>query len=64
MVTLEILQAICPKTKQSTLESYVEPLNDVADYYELTENNSRIAGFLAQTAHESGGFTRFGRAHV
>ncbi len=57
MVTIELLQTICPKTKRAILESYVDPLNEVADYYELTENNSRIAGFLAQTAHESGGFT-------
>lgn len=56
MITLEILQAICPKTKQSILESYVDPLNDVADYYEMNDNPARLAGFLAQTAHESGGF--------
>lgn len=56
MITLEILRAICPKTKQSILESYVDPLNDVADYYEMNDNPARLAGFLAQTAHESGGF--------
>lgn len=56
MITLEILQAICPKTKQSVLAGYVDPLNDVADYYEMNVNPARIAGFLAQTAHESGGF--------
>jgi len=56
MITLEILRAICPKTKQSILESYVEPLNDVADYYEMNDNPARLAGFLAQVAHESGGF--------
>lgn len=56
-VTLELLQHMCPKTKTSILEGYVEPLNTVAEYYEMTANPARLAGFLAQTAHESGGFT-------
>lgn len=56
MVTLEILQAICPKTKKNVLTGYVEPLNITAEYYEMFENIKRIAGFLAQIAHESGGF--------
>ena len=56
-VTLELLQKLCPHTKTSVLEGYVEPLNAVAEYYELNANPARLAGFLAQTAHESGGFT-------
>ena len=56
MVTLELLQAMCPKTKRSILEGYVEPLNTVAEYYEMFDNPKRVAGFLAQIAHESGGF--------
>ena len=56
MVTLELLQAICPKTKKTVLEGYVEPLNTVANYYEMDKNPKRIAAFLAQIAHESGGF--------
>ena len=56
-VTLELLQHMCPKTKTTVLEGYVEPLNTVAEYYEMTANPARLAGFLAQTAHESGGFT-------
>ena len=55
-VTLELLQNLCPKTKQQVLQGYVEPLNAVAQYYEMTANPSRLAGFLAQVAHESGGF--------
>lgn len=56
MVTVELLQAMCPKTKHTVLEGYVEPLNTVANYYEMDQNPKRIAGFLAQIAHESGGF--------
>ena len=56
MVTLELLKAMCPKTKPSILEGYVEPLNTVAEYYEMTQNPVRLAGFLSQVAHESGGF--------
>jgi putative chitinase len=56
MVTLELLQALCPKTKNAILETYIEPLNPVAVYYEMTVEYKRLAGFLAQIAHESGGF--------
>jgi len=31
-------------------------LNTVAEYYEMFVNPRRVAGFLAQIAHESGGF--------
>jgi predicted chitinase len=55
MVTIELLTAMCPKTKRSILEGFVEPLNTVAEYYEMFENPRRVAGFLAQIAHESGG---------
>jgi putative chitinase len=56
MITIDLLTAMCPKTKRSILESYVEPLNTVAEYYDMYENPRRVAGFLAQIAHESGGF--------
>jgi len=56
MVTIELLTAMCPKTRRSILEGFVEPLNTVAEYYEMFENPRRVAGFLAQIAHESGGF--------
>lgn len=56
-VTLELLHTMCPHTKTSVLEGYIEPLNTVAEYYDMTKNPARLAGFLAQVAHESGGFT-------
>jgi putative chitinase len=56
MITLELLQAVCPKTRASVLDQYVEPLLDVASYYEITHNPERLAAFLAQLSHESGGF--------
>lgn len=56
MITIELLQALCPKTKKSVLEGYVEPLHAVAEYYDMYDNPARLAGFLAQIAHESGGF--------
>ena len=56
MITLQLLQAICPKTKKTTLEKYVYALDDVAKYYDMYDNKKRVAGFLAQIAHESGGF--------
>ena len=47
---------MCPKTKRSILEAYIEPLNTVAAYYDMFDNTKRVAAFLAQIAHESGGF--------
>jgi len=55
-VTLELLRSICPKTKPEVLTRYVKPLNDTAEYYNLNDNPKRLAAFLAQIAHESGGF--------
>lgn len=55
-ITLELLQKICPKTKRTVLEKYVDALNDVCQYYDMYDNPKRAAGFLAQIAHESGGF--------
>lgn len=56
MITLELLQQICPQTKRDKLERFVQPLNDICVYYEITQTPQRVACFLAQLAHESGGF--------
>ena len=55
-VTLELLREVCPKTKATVLAKYVEPLNKIGDHFDLFENPKRMAAFLAQIAHESGGF--------
>jgi len=56
MITLELLQALCPKTKLAVLKVYAQPLHEVAEYYDMYDNMHRAAAFVAQTAHESGGF--------
>jgi putative chitinase len=55
-VTLELLKNMCPKTKPDVLNKYINPLNDTAEHYDLNVNSKRLAGFLSQVAHESGGF--------
>ena len=56
MITIELLQKVCPKTKKETLEKYVEPLNECRNKYSIDENDERVACFIAQIAHESGQF--------
>jgi putative chitinase len=56
-ITLSILQDLCPKSPELTLDEYVGPLNDVLPYYEIANTKERTAAFLAQIIHESGAFT-------
>jgi putative chitinase len=56
MITIELLQKVCPGTKKSQLEKYVGPLYTIAMYYGILDTNERTAAFLSQLAHESGGF--------
>ena len=56
MIVLDDLRAICRHTKASVLERYVEPLNAAMAEYAIDANPAREAHFLAQVAHESGGF--------
>ena len=57
MITQALLQKLCPRTKAAILKQYVDPLNDVVEYYEISKTNERLSAFLAQIIHESGGFT-------
>lgn len=56
MIVLDDLRAICKYTKASVLERYVEPLNAAMREYDIDANPARETHFLAQVAHESGGF--------
>ena len=54
-ITLELLKQIAPQTKAEKLDGFVEGLQDACDRFEIN-TPSRLACFLAQVAHESGGF--------
>jgi len=56
MITVDLLQQLCPKTKRNVLELYAGPIHEVCEYYDMYDNMNRAAGFVAQIAHESGGF--------
>ena len=53
MITKELIKKIAPNAP----ENIVEVLNDMLPKYDI-DNKQRIACFLGQTAHESGGFTK------
>ena len=54
-LTIEQLQAICPQSSHKTLMKYVAPLN--ATFLEFgIDTPEQQQRFLAQIAHESGGF--------
>lgn len=55
MITLDDLKAICPTTKAGRLAIFVEPLNETMREFGI-DNPARETAFLAQIAHESGGF--------
>lgn len=55
MITLDDLRAICPFSKIGSLTVFVDPLNTAMPEFEIN-NVARETMFLAQVAHESGGF--------
>ena len=55
MITLDDLKRICPTTKAGRLALFVDALNEAMREYQI-DNPARETAFLAQIAHESGGF--------
>lgn len=51
-----MLRKLCPATNATTLTAFVDGLNDVCDYYEISATKQRLAMCLGQLIHESGGF--------
>lgn len=56
MITLDELVRICPYTPKYKLQDFVTPLNEAMKEFEIDQNPVREAMFIAQAAHETGGF--------
>lgn len=55
MIETADLKSLCPYTSTATLAKYVDPLNAAMEEFEIN-TAARRTMFLAQLAHESGGF--------
>ena len=53
-LTYELLNEFFSDTNEDIVEAFVQPLNDTFEEFEI-DNPKRIAMFLAQVGHESGG---------
>lgn len=56
MITLELLQQLFSRTRVDILEKYIDPLINFCEKYEIN-TPERVAMFLAQVGHESGGLS-------
>jgi putative chitinase len=54
MITKEQLQNFFEDTNESIIDSFVDPLNKTCEKFDINSTN-RIAMFIAQVGHESGG---------
>lgn len=55
MITIDDLRAICPLAREDRLQLFVTALNSAMQEFDINTPD-REAMFLAQVAHESGGF--------
>ncbi len=55
MITLDELAKVCPRTPRAKLAPFVEPLNEAFREFDVS-TPVREQMFLAQAAHETGGF--------
>ena len=56
LVTFDQLNEFFEDTSENIIQNYVDPLNEVLEFYEIN-NKNRISMFLAQVGHESGGLS-------
>ena len=56
MITEDELRKVMPFANKAKIALFVEPLNAAMVEFEISENSLREAAFVAQLAHESGGF--------
>jgi putative chitinase len=54
MITKDQLQSFFEDTDEEVIDKFVEPLNKAMEHFEIN-NSQRVAMFLAQVGHESGG---------
>jgi putative chitinase len=54
MLTKDHLESFFEDTKESIIDSFLDPLNKTLEHFEINSTN-RVAMFLAQVGHESGG---------
>lgn len=54
-LTVDIIKAICPSSQKINIVKYLDFLNNAMARYEINTPH-RIASFIAQLLHESGGF--------
>ena len=55
MITAEQIKEVCPNAKQEIVDAVANNLDLLSEYYDIN-TPLRLAHFLAQCAHESGGF--------
>ena len=54
MITKEQLQSFFEDTDEEVIDKFVDPLNKAMEHFEIN-NSKRVAMFIAQVGHESGG---------